>query len=50
MDKSQIIELFMLRTGASKELANKYIEYCDGILHTALVIFRADLNEGKVKL
>jgi hypothetical protein len=50
MDKSHVIELFMLRTGASKEIANEYLECCNGVLHTALVIFLADLNEGKVKL
>ena len=50
MDKLQVIELFMFRTGASKEIANEYLERCDGVLHTALVIYRADLNEGKVKL
>ncbi|WP_165602749.1 hypothetical protein [Enterobacter genomosp. S] len=50
MDQLQVIELFMLRTGASKELASKYIKECDGVLHTALVIFKADMNEGKIKL
>ncbi|MFQ3396143.1 hypothetical protein P9477_22075 [Enterobacter mori] len=49
MGKLQTIELFMLRTGISKELASKYLKECEGVLHTALVIYRADKNEGKVK-
>ncbi|EKS7425949.1 hypothetical protein QCK43_000682 [Enterobacter cancerogenus] len=49
MDQMQVIELFIIRTGASKELASKYLKACDGVLHTALVIYRADKNEGKLK-
>lgn len=49
MGQLQIIELFMFRTGASKELATKYLEENEGVLHTALVIYQSDKNEGKVK-
>lgn len=50
MDQLEDIEAFIIRTGASKELASKYLQECNGVLHTALVIFKADMNEGKIKL
>ncbi|MEB4676055.1 hypothetical protein MXL54_14890 [Enterobacteriaceae bacterium G50] len=48
MDPDQIVERFIYRTGASKEIAIKYLERCDGVLNTAVILYRADKNEGKV--
>ncbi|ELE9727913.1 hypothetical protein RM407_001537 [Enterobacter kobei] len=49
MDQKQVIELFMLRTGVSKELASKYLADNDGLLGIALIFYQVDKIEGKVK-
>ncbi|ELY4673365.1 hypothetical protein SM021_004015 [Cronobacter muytjensii] len=49
MSRKQVTELFILRTGASKEIAEKYLKENEGVLHTAIDLFRADKKEGKIK-
>ncbi|MFQ3396498.1 hypothetical protein P9477_23910 [Enterobacter mori] len=49
MSLDQTIRLFILRTGASKEVAEKYLKDNDGLLGTALIFYQVDKNEGKVK-
>jgi hypothetical protein len=46
---NQTIRLFIIRTGASREVAEKYLKDNDGLLGTALIFYQVDKNEGKVK-
>ncbi|XTZ40032.1 hypothetical protein ACQYRI_08690 [Salmonella enterica] len=50
MSKAQIVDLFILRTGANKRTALRYLKLSDDVLQTALTLYRADKNEGKLKI
>ncbi|HGO5420091.1 TPA: hypothetical protein ACK2W8_004700 [Klebsiella oxytoca] len=47
MNKRELIDLFMIRTGESKETAKRYLENNYWSLPTALTFYNADKNEGK---
>lgn len=47
MNKRELIDLFMIRTGEAKATAKRYLENNYWSLPTALTFYNADQNEGK---
>lgn len=47
MNKRELIDLFMIRTGEAKDTAKRYLENNYWSLPTALTFYNADKNEGK---
>ncbi|MCU6370000.1 hypothetical protein [Enterobacter quasiroggenkampii] len=48
MNKKDLTEMFIARTGEAKEIALKYLENNYWSLSTAITFYQVDLNEGKV--
>ncbi|RTQ01269.1 hypothetical protein EKN38_12895 [Enterobacter sp. WCHEn045836] len=47
MTDKEMVDLFVTRTGETREIAKKYLEDNYWSFSTALTFYRADKNEGK---
>jgi len=48
MSENDVVEIFVVRTGASIEIAQKYLEMNYWSLTTALTFYWSDKIEGKI--
>ncbi|WP_193762763.1 hypothetical protein [Enterobacter cancerogenus] len=48
MSENDVVEIFVVRTGEAREIAQKYLEENYWGLSTALTFYQADMNEGKI--